>query len=204
MIAVLAYGSGNIKAITNIYKQLNIDCCVATSVDELRHATRLILPGVGAFDHSMKLLSQSGMLDEVNRLVLQEQLPVLGVCVGMQMMAEASEEGTARGLGWIPGVVKKLDVDALRHKPKLPHMGWNSIVPKLTDNILRDVEVAQGFYFLHSYYFCCRNTEHVLATTRYGHEFPCAVSRNRMYGFQFHPEKSHRNGINLFRNFAEI
>lgn len=204
MIKVLSYGSGNIQAILNIYKRLNIDCGVAEKPEDLEQASKLVLPGVGAFDTSMAMLRDSGMIAALNDLVLQKEVPVLGVCVGMQMMANSSEEGTAPGLGWISGKVKKIGRDKLKSKPYLPHMGWNAVKSTGNHSLLQGIDQEQGFYFLHSYYFECDRQEDVLTTTFYNNEFASAVFHRNVYGFQFHPEKSHSNGISLFRNFAEL
>ena len=204
MIKVLGYGSGNIQAILNIYKRLNIDCSVAVKPSDLEGARKLILPGVGAFDESLALLCESGMIEALNDLVLEKHVPILGVCVGMQMMACNSEEGSSEGLGWIQGSVKKLNTKNLESKPFLPHMGWNGIKSAVQHDLFNDVQQEEGFYFLHSYYFSCENPEDVLATTFYGDEFASAVFHQNVFGFQFHPEKSHSNGVALFRNFAEL
>lgn len=204
MIKVLGYGSGNVKAITNIFKRLNTPCEVATNDHELVGAHHVILPGVGAFDQVMTLLSNSGMLGRLNRMVLDDKVPVLGVCVGMQVMALRSDEGRLPGLGWIEGAVTKLSDDKLVHKPKLPHMGWNSIAVQETHPVLDEVDLKRGFYFLHSYRFECTREDNVLATTQYGDEFTSAVVSENILGFQFHPEKSHANGIALFKNFARL
>jgi imidazole glycerol-phosphate synthase subunit HisH len=159
---------------------------------------------VGAFDQTMILLESSGMLDALNSMVLDDQVPVLGVCVGMQVMADESEEGELRGLGWIKGSVRQIDASLLTNKPKLPHMGWNTVTPKQQRPILDGIDHEKGFYFLHSYYFSCASDENVLTTSHYGSEFASAVVANNIYGFQFHPEKSHANGITIFKNFAEL
>jgi glutamine amidotransferase len=204
MIKIIAYGSGNVKAISNIFKRLNIACEIAETKSDLDGATKLVLPGVGAFDQSMKLFRESGMFDEANRLVLENRTPVIGVCVGLQMMAEFSEEGSCDGLSWIKGQVKKIDTQHLTQKPALPHMGWNTIEPQVDHAVLKDVDKEKGFYFLHSYRFHCENSGDILATSNYGGEFPSAVYSNNIFGFQFHPEKSHSNGISVFKNFAGI
>lgn len=204
MIKVLSYGAGNVYAITNIYRRLNVPCAIASTKNELEKASKIILPGVGAFDQTMSLLSSSGMLDTLHSMVVEDRVPVLGVCVGMQVMASESEEGTRKGLGWIDGVVKEIDTSRLTYKPKLPHMGWNAIVPKQQHAILSGINSETGFYFLHSYCFSCANEENILATSCYGEEFASAVVSETIYGFQFHPEKSHQNGITVFKNFAEI
>ena len=204
MIKVLSYGSGNVKAITNIYKRLNVPCEIASTKEELMSAEKIIVPGVGAFDQTMLLLESSGMLDTLNSMVIDDQTPVLGVCVGMQVMANASQEGERPGLGWIDGDVREFDTSALTHKPKLPHMGWNSISPQKQLPILDGIDIDKGFYFLHSYYFSCTNEENSLTTSCYGIEFTSAVVSDNIYGFQFHPEKSHQNGITIFKNFWEL
>lgn len=202
MITIVNYGLGNIQAFVDIYKRLNIPAIVATSGDELAAAERIILPGVGAFDWAMGRLNASGMRDTLEHLVLGRGRPVLGVCVGMQMMARHSDEGELRGLGWIPGDVRRFDESTFQHKTHLPHMGWNDVEPRATDTLFRCAERPR-FYFLHSYYFVPDREEHVLATTDYSGTFTSAVRSGSIYGTQFHPEKSHHWGVQLLRNFAE-
>ncbi len=204
MIKVVDYGSGNVTAICNIYSRLGISCGLASHTRDFVGGTKIILPGVGAFDVSMRLLADSGMLDVLNNLVCQQHVPVLGVCVGMQMMADGSEEGVGKGLGWIAGDVRKIDTDSISQKPILPHMGWNSIEPNFFHSIFDSVDFEKGFYFLHSFRFHCENSENVLATTNYGGRFASAIVKDNIFGFQFHPEKSHENGIKLLENFAKL
>lgn len=204
MIAIINYGSGNIAAIANIYKQLKIPYVVTGDLDELAKADRYILPGVGAFDATMRYLNDSGMVATLNEQVLVNKKKVMGICVGMQILAESSEEGALAGLGWIPGRVRKIDVSLLSSGPKLPHMGWNSVKPRSDAPLFAGVDVERGFYFLHSYYFDATDAADVSATVQYGKEIPCAVARANVFGMQFHPEKSHSNGVAVFRNFAEL
>jgi glutamine amidotransferase len=204
MIGIVNYGSGNIQAIANIYSRLNIPTKIITEPSELHEADKLILPGVGAFDETMKQLIGSGLKEELDKLVLHEKKPILGICVGMQIMAESSEEGTLDGLGWIKGRVKKFDISWFKQKPYLPHMGWNTIIPKTGHPIFSNLDAEQGFYFVHSYYFECADDSNILATSDYGIEFSSAVYNNNIYGMQFHPEKSHTNGIQLLENFAKL
>ena len=204
MITIINYGSGNIAAIANIYKRLNIDYVVASKPNQLCLGSKLILPGVGAFDKTMELLNSSGLTDELNQLVLIKKMPILGVCVGMHVMANKSEEGNLKGLGWFDASVKKLDVSVLNQKPYLPHMGWNSVKSHLNHDLFNDVDLNKGYYFLHSFYFSCNNLNNVLASTFYGYDFPSVVNVGNIYGVQFHPEKSHSNGLNLFANFANL
>ena len=203
MIKIIDYGLGNILAFQNMYKRLNVPVGIARTVDDLRHATRLILPGVGAFDHAMEELDRSGMRARLDELVLGEKMPVLGICVGMQMLAERSDEGRLAGLGWIPGEVKGFkglnQPDLL-----LPHMGWNDVQPAAGHRMFNELHTDARFYFLHSFYFECTDPAHIAAVSSYGKEFSCAVSASHIHGVQFHPEKSHHFGAQLLKNFAEL
>ena len=204
MIKIVNYGSGNIQAILNIYKELNMECLVASTPEELSDATKLILPGVGAFDETMQELIDSGFQSELNRLVLEKKVPVMGICVGMQILAKSSEEGELPGLGYVDGHVKKFDSSLFTQKPHIPHLGWNSISPTKEHPIFKDIDFERGFYFLHTYYFSCTSIENRLASTYYGLEYASAVNNDNVYGMQFHPEKSHSNGVQLFKNFANL
>jgi glutamine amidotransferase len=204
MITIINYGLGNVQAFANLYKRLNIPVSIASKVDGLEGATRLILPGVGAFDHAMELFDGSGMRQAVDDLVLRQRMPVLGVCVGMQILAGSSEEGRLAGLGWIDGRVRRFDESKLPRPARLPHMGWNDVVPRDGATLFVGLEQDSRFYFLHSYYFDCSSDDNVLATSEYGMTFGCAVQANNIYGVQFHPEKSHAYGARLLKNFAEL
>lgn len=203
MITIVNYGLGNIHAFVDIYRRFNLPVRVATSSEELEGSERLILPGVGAFDWAMGRLNASGMRPTLGRLVLQQRVPVLGVCVGMQMMAHGSEEGTLPGLGWIPGHVRRFEEATAGRKIQLPHMGWNDVRPRSTDSLFAGGESFR-FYFLHSYYFVPEREEHVLAETDYNGIFASAVCSRNVFGTQFHPEKSHHWGSLLLRNFAGL
>ena len=201
MITLVDYGLGNIQAFANIYRTLGIPFTVAQDSHQLSRATRLVLPGVGAFDWAMQRLEISGLRTVLDNLVLNYQVPVLGVCVGMQMMANRSEEGRLSGLGWIPGEVKRFDESHLPSKTCLPHMGWNNV--SSVSNPLFLGFSDPRFYFLHSYFFAPDSADHVLAEANYGIRFPAAVANGHVFGVQFHPEKSHHWGIKLLQNFAE-
>ncbi len=204
MITIVDYGLGNILAFSNVYKRLNIPVAVAKSAADLQGATRLILPGVGAFDHAMELLLRSGMRNTLDELVLSQAVPVLGVCVGMQILAGSSEEGQLQGLGWIDGDVRRFDSLDLQQTLRLPHMGWNDAKPVGSSVLFAGLNNDARFYFLHSYYFQCTHSENILAQAEYGTIFSCAVQSRNILGVQFHPEKSHHFGMQLLKNFAEM
>ena len=203
-LTIVDYGLGNIHAFLNMYKRLNIPARRATTAAELADATRLILPGVGHFDHAMRQLNASGMREALDDLVLRRNVPVLGICVGMQMLAHRSDEGTEPGLGWIDGHVRAFASRQQPQKLPLPHMGWNDVRLQRGSPLLNELEQDARFYFLHSYYFECARLEHVLAVADYGGQFGCVVGANNVYGVQFHPEKSHHFGTRLLQNFADL
>jgi len=202
MITLVDYGLGNIQAFMHIYKRLNIPSTRATTTQELESATKIVLPGVGSFDWAMQRLQSSGMREALDYLVIEKKVPVLGICVGMQMMAQYSEEGVMAGLGWIPGEVKRFDEALFKTRTHLPHMGWNDVC--FEENPLFNNLNNPRFYFLHSYYFLPKNQSQLLAKTHYGEIFASAVRNQHIFGVQFHPEKSHGWGVQLLQNFAEL
>lgn len=204
MITIVDYGLGNITAFLNLYRRINIAARTATTAAELEGATKLILPGVGHFDHAMQRLTASGMRGALDELVLRREVPVLGICVGMQMLAHGSDEGREPGLGWIDGRVRAFSGWTPAQGLPLPHMGWNDVRPHGDSPLFRGMEQDARFYFLHSYYFDCVREDHVLAVADYGARFGCAVRAGNVYGVQFHPEKSHHFGTRLLQNFAEL
>jgi len=204
MITIVDYGSGNISAIGNIYERLKIPFNIARTANDIVGAQKLFLPGVGAFDETIRMLDQTGFRSVLDEEVLNNKVPILGICVGMQILAERSEEGELPGLGYIKGSVKKIDKSLLSQKPKLPHLGWNSIEVQKESPLFNEINGDIGFYFLHSYYFDCSDSQDILATTNYGKSFASAISHNNVYGTQFHPEKSHVNGVKLLENFSLI
>ena len=197
------YGLGNTQAFANAYRRMGIETLIVSSPTDLRRASKIILPGVGSFDWAIRCLEQSGLRDALDEEVLGAKKPVLGVCVGMQMMALSSEEGTASGLGWIDASVVKFEVELLKKKLDLPHMGWNDVKPMTENTLFRGLQNPQ-YYFLHSYYMIPEKLEHTLATSNYGVEFASAVFKDNVFGTQFHPEKSHEWGGKLLKNFAEL
>lgn len=204
MIGILSYGLGNVAAFSNVLSKLDVPHSIVANHRELSRVDKLVLPGVGAFDHAMAMFTRSGMREAVDDLVLGRAVPVIGVCVGMQMMAKSSEEGQAEGLGWIDGVVRKFDLATMPPGSVLPHMGWNDVQPQQSDAIWNGLEQEARFYFLHSYRFFPAEAAHVLGVADYGTNFCCAVRRDNIIGVQFHPEKSHRFGARLLKNFSEL
>ena len=205
MIGILNYGLGNIRSFSNIYRSLDIPHKIITTNKDLTNITKIILPGVGAFDNAMKKFNQSGLRESVEEMVLNQDIPLLGVCVGLQMLGCSSDEGKEKGLGWIDASIKIFDTSNITHATKLPHMGWNTIEIKSNNELLfKNLNSKDRFYFLHSYYFECENNDNIIAQTNYGLNFTCAVKLNNIYGVQFHPEKSLKNGEKLLHNFSQL
>ena len=204
MIGIIDYGSGNVQAIATIYKNININYQVISKPEDLDKADKLILPGVGAFDSTMQKLIDSGLKDKLNELVLDKKVPILGICVGLQVMGYKSDEGKLPGLGWIAGKVSRFDETKIKFKPKLPHMVWNTINDVQNHKLFEGIDHDFGFYFVHSFYFACEKEQNILTTSNYGGEFTSSIYANHIFGTQFHPEKSHGNGVQLFKNFAEL
>ena len=204
MITIIDYGVGNINAFVNVYKRLNIPTKIAKKASDLDSAQKIILPGVGHFDHAMSELINSGMREKLDELVVSKKIPVIGICVGMQMMGHSSDEGKLAGLGWIDASIKKFDETKIKQVTRSPHMGWNDVKPVIFNPLFEGLEKEALFYFLHSYYFECNNANDVLATSEYGGRFACAANHENVYGIQFHPEKSHHYGETLLHNFAKL
>ncbi|HCA07581.1 imidazole glycerol phosphate synthase subunit HisH [Chryseobacterium sp.] len=204
MITIIDYGVGNINAFVNVYKRVDVPVKIAKTKADLEGAQKLILPGVGHFDHAMTQLNNSGMRDHLDELVLAQKVPVIGICVGMQMMANGSDEGNMEGLKWIDATVKKFDETKIHQVTRLPHMGWNDVKPVKDVGLFKGLEENSIFYFLHTYYFQCNNKEDIMAITDYGDEFASAAHHENKYGIQFHPEKSHHYGEILLHNFAKL
>ena len=204
MIGLVDYGSGNIQAIANIYSRLSLPSFIARTAADLALATHVVLPGVGAFDQTMEHLEASGLRDALTERVVGQGTPFLGICVGMQLLAARSEEGTRPGLGWIDAEVRRFDHARFTQRTHLPHMGWNDVELVRPHPLFAGLERDASFYFLHSYYVDCARRDDVLAEADYGGPFACAVHAGNIHGVQFHPEKSHQGGIRLLKNFAEL
>jgi len=201
VIVVVDYGVGNIASVLNMLKRVGAKAKASNSREDIEQADKLILPGVGAFDAGMQTLRSSGLIEVLNEQVLNKHKPVMGVCLGSQMLGNGSEEGNEPGLGWI-------DMDIVRFEKrdgrKVPHMGWNEVNPQLQHPILTGIDKESRFYFVHSYYMLPRHAENTLLTANYDQQFTAAVVKDNIFGFQFHPEKSHKFGMQLFKNFVEL
>lgn len=202
MTIIIDYNLGNPKSIKNMLGYLFVDAQISSDRSEIAKAERLILPGVGHFQHGMEQLEQLGLIEVLNKVVLEDKKPILGICLGMQLLTKHSEEGNIDGLGFINAQTVKFTLDD--PKLKIPHMGWNTVsfqkVSKLNENISEN----SRYYFVHSYYVECSNQEDILCTTNYGTDFVSGFQHNNIFGLQFHPEKSHKFGMELLNNFCKL
>ncbi|MCW5941735.1 MAG: imidazole glycerol phosphate synthase subunit HisH [Fimbriimonadaceae bacterium] len=202
MVTIVDYGMGNLGSIRNMLLRIGAESTITSDPADVRSAEKLILPGVGAFDRAMQNLEERGLVGPLNERVLRDGVPILGICLGMQLFCRGSEEGVRPGLGWI-------EADSVRFANdgptplKLPHMGWNTVSVRGEPPIFRDRFDDTRFYFVHTYHVRCADDRNVYATTTYGTEFHSSVGRDNIVGTQFHPEKSHRFGLKLLRNFVE-
>ena len=205
MSCIVDYGVGNIQAFLNLFKSLGVAARRSNTPDALEGASRLVLPGVGHFDHAMQRLNDSGMRQKLEEMVLGTEVPVIGICVGMQMLAQGSDEGTLPGLNWLPGRVRAFASQPQSAVLPMPHMGWNELQTRAYSKLFsRGFEDGAQFYFLHSYFFDAANKADVAATASYGIDFDAVVSRGHIHGVQCHPEKSHHWGEQLLKNFVEL
>ena len=202
MIVIVDFGMGNLRSIQYKLSRMGIEAMVTSRPGDVEKAEKLILPGVGHFAKAMSNLRDYGLISVLNSRVLAQGTPVLGICLGMQLFTMASEEGSVEGLGWIDAETKRFRFEEPNCHLPVPHVGWNTIHPKHPSPILAGVTAKQRFYFTHSYCVHCASLEDVLATTTYGHEFVSVIQKDNIYGTQFHPEKSHKRGIELIGNFV--
>jgi len=203
MITIIDYKTGNLGSIQNILRRIGEDSVVTSEKDEIIRATKLILPGVGAFDTGMRNLIELDLVDILNEKVIKEKIPVLGICLGMQLMSNGSEEGSLPGLGWIDAeTIHFRFTDTMEYK--IPHMGWNFIRQHKTSKLLENMYPDARFYFVHSFFFRANNQEDILLSTTYETEFTSALEKGNILGLQFHPEKSHKFGMKLLKNFVDF
>jgi len=201
-ITIIDYGLGNLGSIYNMLRHIGIESQITSNLTEIGNADKLILPGVGSFDHGMKNLNDGTLKEILNYKVKEQFTPILGICLGMQLLGNSSEEGKEEGLKWINAVTKKFNFEDT--SLKIPHMGWNYVSKTKDHPLLNDMENDTRFYFVHSYCVHCANKTDELLSCHYGVDFTCAVLHDNIMGVQFHPEKSHRYGMQIFKNFAKL
>ena len=203
MITIIDYKTGNLGSIQNILKRIGEESVVTSDKTEIERATKLILPGVGAFDTGMRNLMELDLVGILNEKVQADKIPVLGICLGMQLLSEASEEGSLKGLGWINAENKRFNfINSLDYK--IPHMGWNFVQQHKESKLFNSMFSDARFYFVHSFYFKANDPSDILTTTNYEIEFTSAVEKGNILGVQFHPEKSHKFGMKLLKNFVDL
>lgn len=203
MIVVIDYGLGNLGSILNMLKKIGANAIISSKIPDIEKADKLILPGVGAFDNGMTNLDKLGLIPILNKLIFNKKIPILGICLGMQLLTKRSAEGTLSGLDWIDAEVVKFKFDSLNSNLKIPHMGWNTVEVVKRSHLFNELEQAR-FYFVHSYHVICNDRLDILAETYYGYNFVSAIEKDNIFGVQFHPEKSHKFGMRLLRNFVEL
>lgn len=203
MITIVDYGMGNLGSVFNMFKKIGVDSKITSDLEEVKVAKKILLPGVGSYDNAMKRINESGLREILDKKALEEKIPVLGICLGMQLLTLGSEEGKEKGLGWIKASAKKFQFPK-EEKLKVPHMGWNRVFETAPNKLIVDFPEEPRFYFVHSYYVEVENQENSILKTNYGIEFDSAIHHENIYGAQFHPEKSHKFGMKLFENFAKL
>lgn len=203
MIAIIDYGMGNLGSILNMFKKIGANAIITSDPDKIYKADKILLPGVGAFDTAMNKINNSDILPILNEKALVTKIPILGICLGMQLLTNSSEEGVLSGLGWINGQTLSFK-GKLENNFKIPHMGWNMVNFQKKHKILEGYEGDVRFYFVHSYYVEVHHNENSLMKTQYGINFDSAIVKDNIFGAQFHPEKSHKFGFQLFKNFVKL
>lgn len=204
MIAIIDYGLGNLRSVLKAFERIDEPAKLVTRPEDLQGASRIVLPGVGSFAAGMANLRSNGWIEPLNELALERGTPVLGICLGMQLLTTHSEEGDADGLGWIPGQTRRIESASTASALKVPHMGWNTLEFDTEHPVLRGVTPADRFYFVHSYCVTADDASNMLTSSTYGRRFNSGIVRGNIIGFQFHPEKSHASGLSLLKNFARL
>ena len=205
MIVIVDYGTGNVQSILNMLRRIGIDAAeISAEIKKIEEADKLIFPGVGAFDFGMTNLKKSGLIPVLNKKVIDQKVPILGICLGMQLMTQRSEEGSLPGLGWIDAETIRFNFEGSINKRKIPHMGWNTVHICKENRILPNKDDEFIFYFVHSYHVVCHSKKDILTVTEYGYEFVSSFQKDNITGVQFHPEKSHKFGMKVMSNFASL
>jgi imidazole glycerol-phosphate synthase subunit HisH len=203
MITIINYGMGNLGSIVNTLRRIGVTAEVTSDPKDVRTADKIILPGVGSFKKGMENLKNAGLIPALEEQVLENDVPILGICLGMQLFSDRSEEGDARGLGWIKSDTIRFNFGSNGSRLKIPHMGWNSVIPT-KDPFLAHITPHDRFYFVHSYHISKIEKELVIGTTLYGYEFPSVIRQGNIYGIQCHPERSHSSGVRVLKNFMDL
>lgn len=204
MLVIVDFGMGNLRSIQHKLEKNRVKAEISSDPKIIEIAKKIILPGVGHFKTGMKNLAELGIIDVLTKKALLEKTPILGICLGMQLLTKKSEEGNVKGLGWIDAETKKFHFPNCSKKIRIPHVGWNTINLKNPSILLNNINPAERFYFTHSYYVTCSNHENIIATTHYGTDFVSVLQKENICGTQFHPEKSHKNGFEIIKNFIRI
>ncbi len=202
MIIIIDYGMGNLRSVQKAFERINVPVRISNNPDEILKAEKLVLPGVGHFEQGVKNLKDRGLFTSLNEGVLKNKIPIIGICLGMQLMTDFSEEGNCNGFGWIKGKTKKFSFRD--NGLKIPHMGWNNLSIVNTDSIFESITSDNFFYFVHSYFISCEDKNNILAETNYGNKFVSSFQKENIFGCQFHPEKSHDAGLQILKNFADL
>lgn len=202
-LVIIDYGLGNLGSIANMLKKIDVEAVISSDVALIEQADKLILPGVGAFDHGIRSLTERGLVSLLTAQVIEGKKPILGLCLGMQLFTRYSEEGQLPGLGWIDAKTVRFQFDRTNAYLKVPHMGWNTLQVCQPHPLFTDLDSEPRFYFVHSYHVVCADARNVLAQTHYGADFASAIGQDNIIGLQFHPEKSHKFGMRLLKNFVE-
>jgi glutamine amidotransferase len=202
-VTIIDYGMGNLGSIQNMFKRIGVESEITSDHEKIASAEKILLPGVGAFDAAMERINEGGLRELLNKKAVEEKVPTLGICLGMQLLTNSSEEGTLPGLGWVPAKTLKFVFDN-GSKLKVPHMGWNLVDKKHASPLIDGLPEETRFYFVHSYYVKAEDLNDVLTTTFHGVEFHSIIQHENIYGAQFHPEKSHKFGMKLLENFARL
>lgn len=202
-MTIIDYGIGNLTSIKNMLKRIGTESVISNKKEDIEHADKLILPGVGSFDYGVEQLHKSGLIESLNEQVLTRKIPILGICLGVQLLTEGSEEGKLKGLGWVKGKTVSFDKNKLSANQKIPHMGWTDVFGFEKSKLFTDMDDEARFYFVHSYHLIIHNENEVLVRAKYGYDFAAGIEKDNIIGVQFHPEKSHKFGMKILENFVK-
>ena len=203
MLVIIDYGMGNLGSVKNMFKKIGKTSIISSNKKDIAIASKLLLPGVGSFDKAMKNLQELDLVEIIKKKILLDKTPILGICLGMQLLTKSSEEGKLIGFGFVDARTNKFDFEKINETLPVPHMGWNRLLHKKESRIFENMPKNERFYFVHSYAVECKDDKDVLTTTDYGYKFVSSFEKDNIIGCQFHPEKSHKYGMQLFKNFVE-